>query len=43
MDKLQCFLGQLGVAETAGSPVHAAAAEVGAWRERDQHVPVLAE
>ena len=41
MDKLQCFLGQLGVAESPGGPVHAASAEVGAGRERDQHVPVM--
>ena len=41
MDECECFLGQLGVAETAGGPVHAAAAEVGAGRERDQHVPVV--
>ena len=43
MDKLQCFIGQLGVAESSGGPVHAAATEVGAWRERDQHVPMMVE
>ena len=41
MDECECFLGQLGVAESAGGPVHAASAEVGAGRERDHHVPSL--
>jgi hypothetical protein len=41
MDKCQCFLGQLGVAKPPRSPVHAARTEVGAGRERDQHVPVV--
>jgi len=41
MDKCECFLGQLGVAKPPRSPVHAARAEVGAGRERDQHVPVV--
>ena len=39
----ECFLGQLGVSESPGSPVHAAAAEVGAGRECDHHVPSLVE
>ena len=43
MDECECFLGQLGVAESTGGPVHPAAAEIGAWRERDQHVPVVVE
>lgn len=43
MDECQCFLGQLGVAESPGSPVHAASAEIGAGRERDQHVPVVGQ
>ena len=41
MDECECFLGQLGVAESPGGPVHAASAEIGAGRERDQHVPVV--
>ena len=43
MNKGQCLIGQLRVAESSGGPVHAAAAEVGAWRERDQHVPVMGQ
>lgn len=43
MDECECLLGQLGVAESSGGPVHAASTEVGAGRERDQHVPVVAE
>lgn len=43
MDECECFLGQLGVAESPGGPVHAASAEVGAGRERDQHVPVVGQ
>ena len=43
MDECECFLGQLGVAESTGSPVHAASAEVGAGRERDHHVPAVLE
>jgi hypothetical protein len=43
MNECECFIGQLGVAETTSRPVHAASTEVGAGRKRDHHVPVLIE
>ena len=43
MDEVECLLGQLGVSEPPRGPVHAAGAEVGAWRESDHHVPVLGQ